>query len=38
MPEMVEREPFVLRLSLAKDDAELTAMLFGIGASEDAAA
>lgn len=27
LPEMVEQEPFVLRLSLAKDDAELSAML-----------
>ncbi len=38
LPEMVEQEPFVLRLSLAKDDAELVAMLFGPRVAADAAA
>ena len=35
---MVEQEPFVLRLSLAKDDADLIEMLFGLKAAADAAA
>lgn len=38
LPEMVQQEPYVLRLSLAKDDAELRAMLFGPEAVADAAA
>lgn len=38
LPEMVEQEPYVLRLSVAKDDAELIAMLFGPKATADAAA
>ncbi|MHB0869009.1 MAG: hypothetical protein ACYC66_14495 [Chloroflexota bacterium] len=38
LPDLAAQEPHVLRLSLAKDDAELVAMLFGPEKPDEAAA
>ncbi len=38
MPDLARQEPYVLRLSLAEDDAELIEMLFGPREEDDATA